>query len=269
MSTFIVKLGTHDVEPNCGIVVPTLGTRDDYLTLSLRSIRGAGDVHICIVCPESTDLSQYALEGLFDQRVNDPGTGLATAIHAGLLSLPAGITYANWLGDDDLLRPGTLAQTSEYLDENPDIVMVFGSCDYIDQGGKTIWRNRSGQWAVPMLRFGPCLIPQPGALMRLQSYKEIGGLDASYKWAFDFDLFIRLSKSGKMRFIPETLSAFRWHDGSLSVSSRDGSVREASRARRSHLPIFLKQISPSWEILVRVTTKYVALIPQYRAKRLN
>jgi GT2 family glycosyltransferase len=265
----MMKLGINGVKINCGIVVPTLGTRHDYLTLSLRSIRAAGDVHICIVCPERTDLSKYASEGLFDQRVNDPGTGLATAIHAGLLSLPSGITYANWLGDDDLLRSGTLIRTSKYLDENPEVVMVFGSCDYIDQDGVTIWRNRSGQWAVPMLRFGPCLIPQPGALMRLQSYKETGGLDASYKWAFDFDLFLRLSKSGKLKFMPETLSAFRWHDGSLSVGGRHGSVREASRARRSHLPPFLKPISPLWEIPVRLTTKYAALIPQYRARHLN
>ena len=265
----MMKLEIKGMKPNCGIVVPTLGLRDDYLILSLRSIRAAGDVHICIVCPESTDLSRYASEGLFDQRVHDPGTGLATAIHLGLLSLPTDIPYANWLGDDDLLRPGTLVRTSKYLDENSDVAMVFGSCDYIDHDGEIIWRNRSGQWAVPMLRFGPCLIPQPGALMRLQSYKEIGGLDASYKWAFDFDLFIRLSQIGKLRFMSETLSAFRWHDGSLSVGGRDGSVREASRARQSHLPLFLKPVSPLWEILVRIATKYAAVIPQYRAKRLN
>lgn len=254
---------------NCGIVVPTLGTRENYLNLALRSIRNAGDAHICIVCPESADLSKYELDGLFDQRVNDPGTGLAAAIHAGLMNIPESIPYANWLGDDDLLMAGSLTRAAQYLADNPQTVMVFGSCDYIDEQGKKIWRNRSGQWAVPLLRFGPCLIPQPGSLMRLNTYKEIGGLDASYKWAFDFDLFIRMAKRGKVVFIPETFAAFRWHEGSLSVGGRDGSVREASRARQSHLPVVLKPLSPLWEILVRTVTKYAALIPQYRTKRTN
>ena len=257
------------MSPNCGIVVPTLGTRENYLRLSLRSIRAAGKVHICVVCPQSTDLSQFETEGLFDQRVNDPGVGLATAIHTGLTSIPKEITYANWLGDDDLLRPGSLTRTQLYLDENPNVIMVFGSCDYIDQDGDVIWRNRSGQWAVPMLRFGPCLIPQPGSLMRLSSYKDVGGLDSSYKWTFDFDLFIRMAKSGKISFIPETLAAFRWHQGSLSVGGRDGSVREASKTRRSHLPILLRSVSPLWEIFVRFATKYAAIILKYRAGHKN
>jgi hypothetical protein len=48
-----------------------------------------------------------------------------------------------------------------------------------------------------MLRFGPCLIPEPGALMRLQSHKEISGLGAGHKWALNFDPFIKLSMSEK------------------------------------------------------------------------
>lgn len=74
------------VVSRCGIVVPTLGTRSKYLELCLRSIREAGDAYICIVAPDSVDLSRYLDLGLVDQRVSDPGTGLARAIDAGLRS---------------------------------------------------------------------------------------------------------------------------------------------------------------------------------------
>ena len=153
----------------CGIVVPTLGLRSEYLEQCLHSIRGAGDCHICIVAPQDVDLSKMDSAGLIDQRVDDLGKGLAQAIDLGLRSLPESIKYVNWLGDDDLLAPLSLDVASQFLDADPDVIMVFGSCDYIDSEGKALWKNVSGQWAVPLLRFGPCLIPQPGALFRAEA----------------------------------------------------------------------------------------------------
>ena len=240
----------------CGIVVPTLGLRSEYLELCLRSIRGAGDCHICIVVPQDVDLSKIDSAGLMDQRVDDLGEGLAQAIHLGLRSLPDSIKYINWLGDDDLLAPLSLNVTSQFLNAHPDVIMVFGSCDYIDSEAKVLWKNVSGQWAIPLLRFGPCLIPQPGALFRAEAYERVGGLRSDFKWAFDFELFIRFSKIGSIRYIPQTFASFRWHTDSLSVGGRHGSVLEASKARSIHLPVILRAFSFIWEFPVRFITKY-------------
>jgi GT2 family glycosyltransferase len=132
--------------------------------------------------------------------------------------------------------------------------MVFGSCDYIDGKGHPIWTNSSGQWAVPLLRFGPDLIPQPGALFRRSTFEKVGGLRTDLGWAFDFDVLIRLSKAGKLRFINQTLAQFRWHPESLSVEHRRRSVAEASQVRVSHLPGLLRPISFIWEYPVRQAT---------------
>ena len=240
----------------CGIVVPTLGLRSEYLEQCLRSIRDAGDCHICIVVPQDVDLSKIDSAGLMDQRVDDLGEGLAQAIHLGLRSLPDSIKYINWLGDDDLLAPLSLNVASQFLDVHPDAIMVFGSCDYIDSEAHVLWKNVSGQWAVPLLRFGPCLIPQPGSLFRAEAYERVGGLRSDFKWAFDFELFIRFSKIGPIRYIPQTFASFRWHSDSLSVGGRHGSVLEASKARSIHLPVILRTFSFIWEFPVRFITKY-------------
>ena len=240
----------------CGIVVPTLGLRSEYLEQCLRSIRDAGDCHICIVVPQDVDLSKMASAGLMDQRVDDLGEGLAQSINLGLRSLPDSIKYINWLGDDDLLAPLSLNVTSQFLNAHPDVIMVFGSCDYIDSEGEALWKNVSGQWAIPLLRFGPCLIPQPGALFRADAYERVGGLRSDFKWAFDFELFIRFSKIGSIRYISQTLASFRWHNDSLSVGGRHGSVLEASKARSIHLPVIFRLFSFIWEFPVRFITKY-------------
>ncbi len=43
----------------------------------------------------------------------------------------------------------------------------------------------------------------------------------------------------------------RWHDGSLSVGGRRGSVAEASVIRIAALPFILQAIAPTWELPIR------------------
>jgi GT2 family glycosyltransferase len=245
------------VTSRVGIVVPTLGKRLGFLSESLNSIRGASEedsTFVVLVAPSGFNSDPYIENELVQKFVDDPGAGLASAINAGFAAMPEEVEYINWLGDDDLLSVGSLDQTTSYLDKNPKSVMVYGGCDYVDPTGKVVWKNKSSRLAVPILRFGPDLVPQPGALFRASIFAAIGGLDPKYSWAFDFDLFIRFSKVGRIGYINRTLASFRWHPGSLSVAHRRNSVNEASRVRVSHLPKLLKPISFIWESLVRWAT---------------
>jgi glycosyltransferase involved in cell wall biosynthesis len=254
-----------------GIVVPTLGQRPEYLDQSLNSIQNAvndGNLpFVVLVAPSSFDASKYLAEGKVNLTIQDNGLGLADAINSGFSAMPSQIEYMNWLGDDDMLSPGSLSITSSYLDRNPRSVLVFGSCDYIDRDGNLVWKNSSGPHAVPLLRFGPDLIPQPGALFRKNSFWDVRGLDTKYAWAFDFDLFIKLSKIGKLSYLKSTLSSFRWHPESLSVEHRRQSVGEASAVRVSHLPKIIQPLSILWEFTVREATLIAGNKVTARAKK--
>jgi GT2 family glycosyltransferase len=207
-----------------------------------------------LVAPNALETTNLQSSGLVDSVVADTGSGLPAAINSGFESLPESVEYVNWLGDDDLLKPGALSASISVLDQKQEVVMVFGACDYIDSHGEIIWENRSGQWAVPLLRFGPDLIPQPGSLFRRSTFKAVDGLKTNLGWAFDFDLFLRFSKAGKLHYLNQTLAQFRWHPESLSVEHRKRSVAEASQVRVSHLPAFLRAISVIWEYPVRQAT---------------
>ena len=236
------------------VVVPTLGRRLDYLRESLESIRGAGDALILLVAPAAFDASALIAEGLADSKIDEAVPGLTAAINQGFASLPADVEYAAWLGDDDRLHAGALDDAVAVLDRKPRSVAVYGACEYIDGEGRRVWRNRSGWWAAPLLRFGPDLIPQPGSLFRRSALDEVGPLRTDLGWAMDFDLFIRLSKVGRLTYLPRTLADFRWHADSLSVRAREDSVREASEVRRAHLPGWLRPVSGIWEWPVRQAT---------------
>ena len=89
-------------QSNVGIVVPTMGTRPEFLRQALASIRSAGNAIIHIVAPSSAQLASVLDRNSYDAIVVDPGTGLSAAIDAGLRSFPPSVEYINWLGDDDL-----------------------------------------------------------------------------------------------------------------------------------------------------------------------
>ena len=235
-----------------GVVVPTLGTRHDYLVQCLESIKRSGDCYVLVVAPSSFNVEKFA--HLIDQFVLDPSMGLPAAINLGIQSLPAEITYVNWLGDDDLLAPNTTDKTVQILERSPDCVAVFGSCEYINDRNKVLFINRSGQWAARILSFGPDLIPQPGALIRRDAFDKIGYLDTSYQLAFDFDMFLKLKKIGKVTFVNEIVSSFRWHSDSMSVGRRKISAKEARIARTTKLPKIFKAISPIWEFPLEAAT---------------
>lgn len=242
--------------------MPTLGTRPDLLIECLTSIKNAGSAYVVVVAPNSADLSHIESLGLIDSRVLDPGEGLPAAINHGIQSLPQSIKYVNWLGDDDKLLFGALEQAKSILDTDENTSYVFGGCNYIDINGRILMTNYSGRWAKILMRFGPDLVPQPGALIRRKSFEEIGYLNTKYGWAFDLEMFIQLGKIGRGQFIKHVLAEFRWHEGSLTVGARDGSSREAKAIRKAHMPFIMRPLMPLWELPLK-------LVGEIAAKRLS
>lgn len=247
-----------------GVVVPTMGSRPEFILNCLRSIRESGDAFILIVAPDLEFISLSIPADLYDRLLLDPKLGLATAINLGIADLPRETEFVTWLGDDDLLEKGSLPLALSPLIEDETCVFTFGRCDYINSNGQIIGSNRSGRYAVPLLRFGPQLIPQPGSLIRRTAFVQLGGLDNLYKWAFDLDLIIRLRQLGELKFVNQKLANFRWHEGSLSVGGRAGSVRKASQIRRKSLPLILRFFSPIWEFPLRK----LIMIAGYRMSKL-
>ena len=242
-----------------------MGDRPEYLEESIASIRRGGDSYILIVRPIKAKSIDANLTDKVDSIIDDPGIGLARAINEGIRNFPAEIQSVSWLGDDDRLTTQSLSKASRTLEIESSAVFVFGQCQYIDGAGNPLWLNKSGKWTELLMLYGPQLIPQPGSLFRRSSFEQVGGLDESLKWAFDLDLFLNLRKVGKFGFLKEPLAEFRWHDGSLSVGSRQGSVDEASKVRRRHLPQGIKQASVIWEPMLR---KIILLAGQRMSKRI-
>jgi hypothetical protein len=243
--------------PAVGVVVPTIGERPQYLDVTLKSIREAGDSYIVLVGRKGFDATSYQKAGVVDLYIDELETSVPNKINQGFRALPENIEYITWIGDDDLLSPGSLSVAVSALSQPAKPVLVFGHCQYIDSEGNDVLVKRSGSWAVSLLRFGPQLIPQPSAVFRRDAFERVGGLSDKFQFAFDFDLFLKLTKLGKAVFVDQILSSHRWHATSLTYSRRWDSVKEASAVRGSNLTFAIRILSPLWELPVLLVTYLV------------
>lgn len=250
------------------LVVPTLGRRPEFLRQTLRSIDDQSvPTRVVMVAPQTADIESLARE--FDIEVlADPGS-LPSAINLGMRHAAHDHDFVNWLNDDDLLEPGSLATTTALLDEHPRAVVAFGACRYIDPAGQELWISRAGRWAPRVLSWGPDLIPQPGMMIRAAAWREVDGLDESYRLAFDLDLLLRLRPLGPFVHTPRIVSSFRWHATSLTVDDRDTNLRESERAKRAALGPLGRALSTVWNPPVRVAIRLAAARVQRRALRVR
>ncbi len=250
------------------IVIPTIGTRLVYLERCLESIRSQGlPVDITLVAPIRVEIQ--ALADRFQALLlADPGS-LAGAINLGVSSAAPHHEFVNWLGDDDLLEPHTMPALISALDDHHGAVVAYGACRYIDENDVELWISKAGPWANRILKWGPDLIPQPGMLVRRSAWDAVGGIDESFRFAFDLDLLLKLQRIGSLIDIGMIVSSFRWHGDSLTVGDRTASLDESQEAKRRALSPTARRLAWLWEKPVRGATRLAAAEMVRRAHRVE
>ncbi|MEN8582793.1 glycosyltransferase [Burkholderia sp. RS01] len=216
------------------IVVPTLGTRRDWLRASIVSIlsQEGVEVRVRVVAPSEASLGGLCTE-LGAELVECDRKGLSVAINEGWKDTGEA-EFLTWLGDDDLLAPGSLAATSAALAARPNAPMVYGAVRYIDAAGNSMWLQRPGRFAAWYLPYGKNLVPQQGSLLRKSFVMAAGGIDEACKSAMDQDLFSRLLECGPSAYVRQEVAAFRIHESNITVNKGNEGADEGERIRARH-----------------------------------
>jgi GT2 family glycosyltransferase len=253
-------------KPRVLMIVPTLGTRIEFLRQSLESISSQDTpADLVVVCPqdalEARDLAHEHNAVVLD----DPGS-LPKAINAGATQIQPHHEFINWLGDDDLLERGSLDTTTRTLDQDPQATVAFGACRYVDEHNKELWISKAGKWAPRILSWGPDLIPQPGMLIRVDAWQAVNGVDESLSMAFDLDLLLKLKQRGPLLDCNAVVASFRWHTTSLTASDRSKNLEESELVKRRYLTRTQSRMKWLWEKPVRIATRVAAHEVQRRAK---
>jgi len=153
--------------------------------------------------------------------VFDKNVGLSNALNTGI-DVSMGKYYV-FFAADDRMGPTALEMLHGLIEGQPDdVVMIYTSSFVIDEKGDIVRDEIVG--TQPYDPHGLCTVNAASCIVRmdaLRKIKEIYGYvyDPKIKSANDWDLWIRLSKIGKIIFgVGEPLTYYRKYLGSLSTS---------------------------------------------------
>jgi glycosyltransferase involved in cell wall biosynthesis len=209
--------------PLVSIVTPSFN-QAPFLEATIQSVleQEYPNIEYIVIDGGSTDGCVNILEKYSDHLeswISEPDDGQTDAINKGF-NLARGEIFA-WLNSDDVYKPGAIAEAVEYLMENPDVGMVYGDADFIDDKGKRIGKFPAARTDYRRLRQGYVHIPQQSTFFRSRLWNLVGPLDASFFFAMDYDLWVRLAGISPIRYIERTWAAFRLHGEAKSMASAD------------------------------------------------
>lgn len=257
------------------IVVPVLNQqlfiRDALASLVEEGRTSAIDV--IVVDGGSSDGTLAEIEQVLDgvhaiTVISEPDDGQTAAIQKGM-ALGTG-DIVGWLNGDDRLVRGTLARVLPRFEDG--VAAVYGDTRYIDESGQPLFDLREQDFSRHDLLWGPCYVPQPSTFVARWAWDQVGGLRPHLDYAMDLDLWLRLSKVGRIVHLPEILSEFRVHPRSKSVADALAARREANAIRREHLTEELQRVPSRLEMearrfVVRCRRKWRAAARQRTARR--
>ena len=185
------------------------------------------DFELIVVDDGSTDGTRELLAPL---AAVDPRLLVLAEPHRGLVgSLNHGIHVARGtliarMDADDVALPTRFAAQVDYLDANPDCVVVGTSILKVNANGQP--RKKSAAiWQMPTFdprAFPPQIggVPHPTAMIRAAALAEVGGYRPYFYNAEDRDLWARLWTVGRIYQLPDVALRYRVHAGSVTRLKR-------------------------------------------------
>lgn len=165
-----------------------------------------------------------------------PDSGPAQAVNRAVELCRAPLI--GWLNSDDLYAPAAVGRAAGYFAAHPDMVMVYGDGEHIDEIGASLGRYPALPPSTPVGAFADgCFICQPTVFFRRETFRALGGLDESLGASFDFDLWVRyfITFPGRVGWMPALQAYSRLHAGGITLRQREQVALEGLTVVGRHL----------------------------------
>jgi len=173
-----------------------------YIERSIQSVIKQNYINVEYIIYDacSTDGTQKVLnkyKAYIDKLVIEPDSGPADALNKAF-SNATGDIYC-WINADDYYLPDTFFKVGNYFFENPDTQLLYGNyC--VKKNDRLIQKLKIPfNYKVALYRY--LMIAQPSSFWRRSIYNDVGGLDSTLKFCFDYDFFLRVGQKVELKKI--------------------------------------------------------------------
>ena len=265
--------------PNVSVIIPSYN-HERYVGECIQSVLNQTyqDFEIVITDDGSSDNTVKIIEGFDDARIKlfKHPKNKGACVAANNCIQHANGKYIAMLSSDDIWYPEKLEVQVEYLDMHPEIGVVFGKADWIDESSNLITNvflpyfslfnvnNRSRfEWLRHFFLVGNNLC-HPCSLVRRECYSEVGMFNPAFASLPDLDLWIRICMKYDIWVLDEKLIQFRKfsNENNASGATLRTLIRNSFEHRHS-LDHYLNIKDPNELFLVFPdAAKYGAVIPE-------
>lgn len=245
------------MNPTISLIVAVYN-RAHYLAVTIESIlaQTRSDFELLIWDDGSTDQSlvvahEYARR---DSRIR-----VMAGCHQGFTrSLKDAIavstgSYIGWVDSDDWLAPTALARTAEVLDEKLDVGLVYTDHQVMDAQGKELGLGSSCKIPYSPIQLLVDFMVFHFRLMRRTVYDQVGGVEATFERAQDYDLCLKLSEVTTIHHLQQPLYHYRRHTGNLT----NGQLEQVQWTLRASTQALQRRgLDQHYEIGLRVVSEF-------------
>lgn len=190
--------------------------------------------------------------------------GIARSLNAGLEAAAA--PFAAIQDADDYSDPNRLERELAMIASAPGVAVVGSRMREVDESGRVLTPRTSfaaGDVGGVLLRFNP--IPNGSAMLRRDAALAVGGYDPRYRFATEYDLWLRLAERHRLVALDEELGTRAMGGGNVAARAERAQLAEgiAIRLRALHRRRTLRGASG----LLRPTLSYALPAPVKRALR--
>ncbi len=221
------------------------------------------DIEYVVVDGGSTDSSLDIIKKYSDRLAwwtSEKDSGQAEAINKGFARARGEIVA--WLNSDDTYLPGAVSAAVKAFENHPNAVMVYGNMLAVDENGRTI----------NVLKYRPLsledllcfqIIGQPAVFLRRAAFEKVGGLDTTFHFMLDHQLWIKLAQQGEIVHVDQLWAAARYHPQAKNRAQAPGFAREAFRVldwalqEKAFAPIMTKITRRACASAYRVNARYL------------
>jgi glycosyltransferase involved in cell wall biosynthesis len=246
-----VEASSHRT-PTVSVCIPAYRAAP-FISATIESVlsQTLRDLEVVIVDDASPDDTDAAVQRHNDPRIRFERNATRLGVEANwnrVVALARG-RYVKVLGHDDILRPDCLVRQVEIMEAHPQVAIVAGRRNIIDERGRVVLRSRglpglsgfvpSAEALRRNVRCGGNLFGEPVAVMlRRELIEQCGWFSGARPYMIDVDYWCRMLNLGPLYAQDEIVGSFRVLHTSLSVAlAKEQSAQTVSlfrELRRKH-----------------------------------
>jgi glycosyltransferase involved in cell wall biosynthesis len=211
--------------PKITVLVPAYNA-EKYIGKAIDSVLAQTftDFELLLINDGSTDATEAIIRSYTDERIrliNQTNQGIAAALNMGMLNANADLIAR--FDADDICMPERLMLQYNFLQEQPDYVIVGADADYIDMNGDFVFTCHlpaHNDEDIRDLALHKCPFIHSAVLFRKEPIMRAGAYNTNAYAFQDHLLWSKVIKLGKACNLPRALLQVRLNPESISIDEK-------------------------------------------------